>query len=49
MAETNGADAAAKKVVMITGGTGLVGCGIKEFVSSDAEVSCFHQPSFIMG
>eukprot|EP00752_Nemacystus_decipiens_P016497 g14747.t1 len=37
MAETNGADAAAKKVVMVTGGTGLVGCGIKEFVASDAE------------
>lgn len=41
MAETNGADAAAKKVVMITGGTGLVGCGIKEFVASDAEVSSY--------
>lgn len=41
MAETNGADAAAKKVVMITGGTGLVGSGIKEFVDSDAEVSSY--------
>lgn len=38
MAETSGADAVPKKVVMVTGGTGLVGCGIKEFVSSDAEV-----------
>lgn len=41
MAETNGADAGAKKVVMITGGTGLVGCGIKEFVATDTEVSSF--------
>lgn len=50
MAETNGADAAAKKVVMITGGTGLVGCGIKEFVESDAEVSSYPSlPCFIMG
>ena len=51
MAETNGADAAAaKKVVMITGGTGLVGCGIKEFVESDAEVSSNPSlPCFIMG
>lgn len=38
MAETAGSDAAPKKVVMITGGTGLVGSGIKEFVSNDAEV-----------
>ena len=38
MAETSGADSVPKKVVMVTGGTGLVGCGIKEFVSSDAEV-----------
>lgn len=38
MAETCATDAAPKKVVMITGGTGLVGSGIKEFVSSDAEV-----------
>ena len=38
MAETTGSDAAPKKVVMVTGGTGLVGCGIKEFVSNDAEV-----------
>lgn len=38
MAETSGTDAAPKKVVMVTGGTGLVGCGIKEFVESDAEV-----------
>lgn len=42
MAETNGADAAAKKVVMVTGGTGLVGSGIKEFVATDTEVS-FHR------
>lgn len=41
MAETTGADAAAKKVVMVTGGTGLVGCGIKEFVESDPEVGLF--------
>lgn len=37
MADTNG-DANAKKVVMVTGGTGLVGVGIKEFVSTDPEV-----------
>lgn len=51
MAETNGADAAAKKVVMVTGGTGLVGCGIKEFVASDPEVRCLAAFSFssIMG
>ncbi len=51
MADTTGADAAAKKVVMVTGGTGLVGCGIKEFVSTDAEVSAlassaYRHPSF---
>ena len=37
MADTNG-EAQSKKVVMVTGGTGLVGVGIKEFVESDAEV-----------
>lgn len=36
MAETNGE--AGKRMVMVTGGTGLVGCGIKEFVSTDKEV-----------
>lgn len=37
MSDNNG-DASAKKVVMVTGGTGLVGVGIKEFVSTDPEV-----------
>lgn len=36
MAETNGE--AGKRKVMVTGGTGLVGSGIQEFVSTDKEV-----------
>lgn len=36
MSETTGSTS--KRTVMITGGTGLVGAGIKEFVSTDKEV-----------
>lgn len=36
MAETNGETG--KRTVLVTGGTGLVGSGIKEFVSTDKEV-----------
>lgn len=38
MSETN--ESSSKKKVMVTGGTGLVGQGIKEFVSTDSEVIC---------
>lgn len=38
MAESEAAAVASKRVVMVTGGTGLVGSGIKEFVDSDPEV-----------
>lgn len=37
MSEAN--ESSSKRKVMVTGGTGLVGHGIKEFVSTDAEVN----------
>lgn len=47
MAETNGETG--KRTVMVTGGTGLVGSGIKEFVSTDKEVRSSLHKVYLVG